>query len=805
MTTPSEPDSGVDDNPDLGRLFQLFLRSGVAQQRILSDLRDTAQRQLHIAQSYMSSPGASQQAYQARRNFGGASNPRAGQTASQAAPNGGDGGVWTVGSSGVVTPPGGGPGPRVVQGTVIPQAGPPVGGTTLSSLIQTHTRFPTTAAGWNATYSAMAADTGRQLRESLSRAGLGVWSPYWDQRPRGGNGNGGGGGFGGGGSGGQMGAGPYGMGPAGLPPQPALYFGGPGSPMGPYGPYGPYGPSTPSGGSHGGGGHAGGGGHGGGGGGVLGWLGSHVPGVSLVTSILGETRSQREKNEYYQNIEGGSNFAGFGERMHEEAYAASTSGVFSGDEARAAFKGVSRLGYNGRVDDVFSGQGGRQDVLNFIYHAKTSYGASVNESLRTLELVSKNSTLSLNGLQKALKDVSDTAGRAGVNAQMARSQLKDLVQFGVQAGYGAGAIPTAANLQMGKASLGRSYEDIDLTGQMSQQYAYMASSNLGMTYNQYTAMQSGNPLAAAQARAGQNLSLLSQIFTQDEISWVKQKAQALGGTLDPNAALEIVPDFLRAFPNHNISVIQQQLAAFGIVNTDDPQKAVAYAFNLIAGNNGDLANAQKTQRDTQVVSMAKAAKAAKTQGKDSAFFNKSNMDLDQMMSQGNAFGTYVTEVNKSGKRNPVIENLLQHVDDQDKTKVIVHTASGQRVMSLSDAIKEHPQEISSGSVQFVAGDEKGKTVSDIVGSGSVNLNANWQSEAAKSSSRTGQSLSSWQKDNRVKSTAGTGTGTGANGKVVVDLTDAAKQLLKVSSATGIAGANGEGAPPLNSYNWNASR
>jgi hypothetical protein len=616
----------------------------------------------------------------------------------------------------------------------------------------------------------------------------------------------------GGGGGGQMGPGPYGMGPQGLPPNP-VYFGGPGNPLGPYGPYGIYGPAGPGagGGGHGGGGGGGNpggygggsGGHGGSGGGVMGWLGSHIPGAGIVKSIFGEVRNQRAKNEYYQNVEGGSNAAGFGERMHEEAYAMTTGGVLSGDEARTAFKGVTRLGYNGRVDDQFSGQGGRQDALNYIYHAKTSYGANVNESLKNLEVVSKNSTLSLTGLNKALKDISDTAGKAGVNAQMARAQYMALLQTGVQAGYGGGAIQTAQNIQMGKSSLGRSYEDIDLSGQMSQQYTYMASSNLGMTYNQYTAMQSSNPLAAAQGRAGENLSLLSQIFSQDEVNWIKDKAQSLGGKLDPNSALTIVPDFLRAFPNHNINVIQQQLAAFGIVQTDDPQKALAYAFNLIGGNNGDLASAQKGQQDTKVTSTANAAKLAKSEGKDSPFLNDKN--IGSTLFSGGATKDYFNTVKSSGKRNPVIENLLQQVHDQNKAKVIVHTASGQRVMSLSDAIKQHPEELSSGSVEFVSGSEKGKTVSDLLGSGSVDTTADWQSEATKSSGKTGKSLGSWQKDHPNDSTFGSGTGTGANGTVVVDLTDAAKQLLKVSSATGIAGANGEGAPPLNSYNWNASR
>ncbi len=794
-----EPDNGVNGNMDLGRLFELLIRGQTAQQRIMSDMRDSAQRALHMAQTFATGPGTAAQAIRARLNLGGGA--------------GGGGGQ-------------GGPG------------GPPVGMTTIQSLISSHTTLPTSAADWNTSVSTMGAQTSQQLQRSVSRAVLGNWSPYATVRGAGGQGGGQGGGgqgggYGGGGGGGQMGAGPYGMGPNGLPPSP-LYFGGPGSPLGPYGPYGPYGPAGPgAGGGHGGGGGGGqGGGRGGnqGGNGVMGWLGRNVPGASLVSNIFGETRNQRAKNEYYQNVEGGGNFAGFGERMHEEAYAATTSGVFSGNEARTAFKGVTRLGYNGRVDDAFSGQGGRQDALDFTYHAKTSYGASVNESLKNLEVVSKNSTLSLNGLQKALKDVSDTAGRAGVNAQMARAQLMGLVQSGVQAGYGPGAIPTAQNLQMGKSSLGRSFEDIDLTGQMSQQYTYMASSNLGMTYNQYTAMQTTSPLAASQARAGQNLSLLSQIFSQEEVNWIKDRANALGGTLDPNSALSIVPEFLQAFPNHNISVIQQQLSAFGIVTTNDPQKALAYAFNLIAGNNGDLANAQKSGAATSPMSASAAKKASSdsSSGLIKGFTTKIDNGSSTAAKIGGALvGVATGGLDRSvgsdkgdsgamkaykgvvaadkGERNPVIENLLQSVKDPDKAKVVVHTASGQRVMSLSDAIKSHSTELSSGSVSFVSGSEKGQSVADVVGTGSVNSSADWTGEASKSSGKTGESLTSWQKDHKTDSTAGTGSGAGANGKVVVDLSDAAKQLLKISSASGIAGANGEGAPPLNSYNWNASR
>jgi hypothetical protein len=106
-------------------------------------------------------------------------------------------------------------------------------------------------------------------------------------------------------------------------------------------------------------------------------------------------------------------------------------------------------------------------------------------------------------------------------------------------------------------------------------------------------------------------------------------------------------------------------------------------------------------------------------------------------------------------------------------------------------------------VRFVDGEAKGKAVSDLLGSGAVDTTSRWSDEANKSKGKEGESLSRWQKDHPDKTAKGTGTG--SDGRVVIDLSTEAKKLLSVASATGIAGANGEGAPPLNPYNWNASR
>src|SRR5207244_9154137 len=101
-------------------------------------------------------------------------------------------------------------------------------------------------------------------------------------------------------------------------------------------------------------------------------------------------------------------------------------------------------------------------------------------------------------------------------------------------------------------------------------------------------------------------------------------------------------------------------------------------------------------------------------------------------SDSGAMKAYKDAVSKSGQRNPVIEALLQNVKgNPDQEKVVVHTASGQRVMSLADAIRSHPAELSSGAVQFVGGSDKDRSVGDIVAQDKINTSADWSKEAQR--------------------------------------------------------------------------
>lgn len=601
----------------------------------------------------------------------------------------------------------------------------------------------------------------------------------------------------------------------------------PGSPNGPYGPYGRYGTSSTTGGGGGGGGGGGsdplGDGGGGGGGssqngsygensGIGGWAKKNIPGVSMLFGAADEVKSQRNKNAYYQNIEGGSNLGGVSERAHEEAYAATAGGfggAFSEQEAREAFKGVTRIGYNGKEGSQFSTQGGRQDALNYAYHAKTSYGADVSESLRQLETASKDATINLNDLQNSMKGVSDAAGKAGVNSQMARQNLMNLIQTGQQQGMtGAAAQNIASPIAQGQASMGRDFESYSYAGQMSSGVQYIQAAEAGISKGQLTQLATDNPLKYQQIATGNKVQQIGNL-PQDIQNAIQAALKDNKGTVDEPTARQMAQKILQQYPDYNNSAYWQgYITTTGADPKGNPLLWLTDAIMTVAGQDPQLKAAQKAT-DAQPTSIAKTDSTSKlptgvTSSSQGYADDKTEKTWSKQQDEsGHATVKALAADEKTGGRNRVLEGIMQNQPDADHSNVEVHTASGVRVVSLADAMKNHPEELQAGDVKFTSGANKGKTVSDLVGSANVNTKADWSKEAKKKDD-SGQSLADYTKDNPNDTS---GKGTGANGKVLVDLTDAAKKLLNVTT-TGIASsadAAGQGAPVTNDYSTNATR
>lgn len=529
----------------------------------------------------------------------------------------------------------------------------------------------------------------------------------------------------------------------------------------------------------------------------------------MIASGLDEWRSQLDKDNFYRNVEGGSRPNAWGERLREEGYVFGSQMVFGSEEARTAFKGVTRLGYTNRSDQRLGTS--REEALNHLYEGKKSRGQSVEEGLRQLQVGSRSLSTDLGELNGALERVSEAAGKAGVNTEMARKQFENLWSAGIARGQGAGAIGIASAITETNVSYGRDYAATVNSAQMySSNFEYRAASMTGQRAMSLRNKQRTNPVAAMQAfqrNIDMGIESSGQI-TPAMKDWIKSQVEAVGGPdvlrNQPELANVIASDFLLQFereisdPNAFANTIGQLTGQdFG----GNIEMAARFLVEQIGGNTM-ARQAEKHQMEVGKTDLrGRNADGSKNAGvstsleKFSELTHSSRADSYVGRSyQSNAAKSYIKGAEKSGQRDAVIEAMLQHDDLEgvkgNKTHVEVQTKSGGRVMTLEEAIKEFPNQVAAGKVRFMDGDAAGKSVADLSG-GKVDPTRDWKSEIRKDT-KTGESTKDWEKDHKRADQGGGQT------NVRVELTPEAQKLVNAyvvgNDPFGAANANSGGYP-----------
>lgn len=611
----------------------------------------------------------------------------------------------------------------------------------------------------------------------------------------------------------------------------------PGSPQGP--PQQPQGGGGGYGGPGGGfGGRGGGGSHGGHGGGNLmpghgaggGWTNMgvsaarRIPYVGTAMTIATETgniyQSEREKNRLYQGMEGGTNAENFGERLHEETYRWGMGMGMSGDMARRSFKGVTALGYTGKSQ---TGQG-RQDALDFVYHNYNARGMDPEESMGMLQTASRDATVNFTNLSNALKEVSDTAGKAGVNARLMRQQFQGMLDTAINTGSGPGSAALASTFSTTQASYGREFQNSNMQGQLSRGYQYMVGAQYGVNPGQLQGLMRNKPGEYARMVSGSQRNWIDTVFSSQQKSDLQALIKKYGTSQSAVPAIE--QDFLNSHPEIDLNVIADTLSGPLTGVELDNSNVMDWVIQQLSGNTAaahtpqsdptkpiaikDLDN--KTGANKEGVSFGKYGLNPGTKVPVGTKGLNADIGLDklQKINTGRRFGLfgaydnnagkdYVSRAKKSGQRDPVLEALLQNVDDPNNVKVKVATASGERVVSFAEAMKLFPNEMAAGKVTIVSGKDAGKTTSDIVG-GNVDTTRDYKSElTGKEGQTAGQSAAEYEKKHPTKK-----GGDAVPQRVTIDLTTEAKRLLSVlPSVNSESGATGY--PPANPYPSQASR
>lgn len=588
------------------------------------------------------------------------------------------------------------------------------------------------------------------------------------------------------------------------------------------------------GGGHGGGGYGGGGGggaygHGGGGYGG-GWVNSAIgtlKGTPVVGTIATEVQhtadmylSEREKNRAYQSVEGTSNAAGFGERFHEEAYRWSLGFGMSGDMARRSFKGATALGYNG----VAKGQvQGRQDALDFIYHNYNARGMSPEESLSLLQTSSHDATVSFKDLSTELRNVSKAAGEAGNNAMVFRQTFQQMLGGAIATGAGPGSAQLAGIFTSTQASYGREFAGSDFSNQLGTGYQYMVGAQYGVNPGQLQRTMRQNPQEYARMVSGSQMSFIQGVLNPQQIQELQQLIKQYGST---QAAIDTIEQlFLNSHPEIDLHVLAASLPANLIGVQLDESNVMKWIIQQLAGNTA-AAYAGQTKTHAPVAASGTTKSGGYKGGnaqtgkmgllvppKSSSFTGNRAVEdelsrihggtawwsLGAVQNENKAGKAYVDQMKKSGQRDPVLEALLQNVDDPNSVQVKVATSSGDRVMSFADAMKYFPNELAAGKATFVSGKEKGKTTADLLGGGNIDASRDYKSELTNpQGAKAGVSAQEYAKKHPSKD-----TGPGPQ-KVTVDLTTEAKRLLYLLPSTNNE-SQATGLPPYNPNSAQGSR
>jgi hypothetical protein len=538
-----------------------------------------------------------------------------------------------------------------------------------------------------------------------------------------------------------------------------------------------------------------------------------LPVVGLgIDAVQGATNfylSQREAGRQYQNIEGGSNLAAQAERWNAFSYGASMFGRLPEGAAANAFGQVTALGFNQAGVGQQNDPQNRSSALGMIYQNYTNNGMTVDQSVQVLQSASQNATINLQKVTSALTELSTVAGQAGTNANNARQSFLGNMNTAISAGGASGAPVSAGGLAAMQASYGKSFAGVNMSGELGTTQQTFLAGRYGMSPAQVQALMRNNPSQYARMLSGNNRAAIGSMLTpqmQSSLQDMVAQAGGAGALKDPAVAAQISNQFLNKWQALDPSLTVQNLAQVLNQQTgaDIPTgQIMPWIVNQMAGNNEAAYTHSGASAGWGGTQTGKYGLASPAHGTISGHDVVTNSQSWQQVLRGSAGGAqaanaYLSHVSSmGGKRNPVLEALLQNAQSGDH--VSVQTKNGTRVMSMQQAMKFYPNELARGDVDFynASGQRLGDTAS--LTNGLVASGANISGELnQRAGSKQGLSMSNWEKAHPNSTQLN-----GGNKAVVITLSQEAAQLLKLVNSQEQAAA--AGTVPSVPWNTSASR
>lgn len=536
------------------------------------------------------------------------------------------------------------------------------------------------------------------------------------------------------------------------------------------------------------------------------YLGTAMAVGEVADQALTWTAEQQKQNSYYQSIYGGSKLGtGINNRLGEEAFTWSNKlGALSGgldeQDARAAYRGVSSLGFQGSQ---------KSNSLSFIEDAYKNLGVDVQTSLKLVQQSASGANSSLAGVSSALNSVGQMAVATSQNANVLYQAFSNNYQTTLAQGFGGQAASIAAGLTGASAGQGRDLSTID----------YSKLNDFSM--HQRLAQQAGMPFSklVGQAEIG-NTKPYTQALDKLDSSWTKSIlgnmppaaqgvlasaiAKAGGASAVANsegARQSIATQLLNSGINIDMMQSQYQATSGENVQSLNPQAFAELMVSRYVNPNAVTNSTQKAQdqfNQTPVSDFQKKFGGFGGSGIASPdSYVSSNWGLNIFdggaQQKNSVLAAYGDRVAQSGQHDPVIQSLIDKVGATKETGIQVQTGNGQKVVSQEDAVRFYADQLAQGSATLVGGQYDGQTVQDLVGGKESNYSG--PNSTGDTTDHGGVTVDQWKKDNpTAQSDAQAATGT-----VTISMTPQLAQFFQLSttgSAKYDAAAQGSVPPTL---------
>lgn len=396
--------------------------------------------------------------------------------------------------------------------------------------------------------------------------------------------------------------------------------------------------------------------------------------------IIGE---QRQANAQYQSIYGGTNTQAMGQRLQEKGFELKnlfTGGLTSSQSAQA-FQGVSALGYQGQA---------RDKDLDFVTSNYKKLGMSVSDSLNLITAASKGLNEQLSGLKDGLDGATTAAKASGMSAQTARQNYANLYSnvSSTNPGEGTGVLTASLNNQL--TQMGRFMQGANVSGMFTPGQLAIGAAGAGQTPTQWRATIQSNPQAFAQSTDARMKAAIGNSINPQVQAYVQSKIQAQFGNKTPPAA------DLNAFLQ-NLVTNDPQLGALGLNGQ-----------SLQASIQGQTGTTFQTPEQAEAFALSFAS--GNTTSSQLAAINKDKQETQKTVITGGSGGPKGT----AGKLKQVaVDPVLSDAKSQLKGQnVIVQTGSGQRVVSIDEAVKDYPDQVAKGTAKVAS---TGASITDALG------------------------------------------------------------------------------------------